>query len=61
MLNFAVKYKKRVDQNQILPKVSWHREKTQQLDSVKSTLTFKTEEKNKLSDSAKSTLVSKTE
>ena len=61
LLNFAVKYKKRVDQNQILPKVSWHREKTQQLDSVKSTLTFKTEEKNKLSDSAKSTLVSKTE
>ncbi len=61
LLNFAVKYKKRVDQNQILPKVSWHREKTQQLDSVESTLTFKTEEKNKLSDSAKSTLVSKTE
>ncbi|NES99378.1 MAG: NAD-dependent epimerase/dehydratase family protein [Sphaerospermopsis sp. SIO1G2] len=25
LLNFAVKYKKRVDQNQILPKVSWHR------------------------------------
>ena len=46
LLNFAVKYKKRVDQNQILPKVSWHREKTQQLDSVESTLTFKTEEKN---------------
>ena len=61
LLNLAVKYKKRVDQNQILPKVSWHREKTQQLDSVESTLTFKTEEKNKLSDSAKSTLVSKTE
>ena len=53
LLNFAVKYKKRVDQNQILPKVSWHREKTQQLDSVKSTLISKTEEKNKQSDSVK--------
>jgi UDP-sulfoquinovose synthase len=61
LLNFAVKYKKRVDQNQILPKVSWHREKNKLSDSVESTLTFKTEEKNKLSDSAKSTLVSKTE
>ncbi|MGM3308836.1 NAD-dependent epimerase/dehydratase family protein [Anabaena sp. WFMT] len=25
LLNFAVKYQKRVDNNQILPKVSWHR------------------------------------
>lgn len=26
LLNFAVKYKDRVDQSQIMPKVSWHRE-----------------------------------
>ncbi|MFM2064746.1 MAG: hypothetical protein RLZZ507_4417, partial [Cyanobacteriota bacterium] len=25
LLNFAVKYQKRVDNNQILPKVTWHR------------------------------------
>ncbi|MEB3341652.1 NAD-dependent epimerase/dehydratase family protein [Okeania sp.] len=25
LLNFAIKYKERVDKNQILPKVSWHR------------------------------------
>jgi UDP-sulfoquinovose synthase len=25
LLNFAVKYKKRVDNQQIMPKVSWHR------------------------------------
>ena len=61
LLNFAIKYKTRVDKNHILPKVSWHREKTQQLDSVKSTLISKTEEKNKQSDSVKSTIVSKTE
>lgn len=53
LLNFAIKYKERVDKNHILPKVSWHREKTQQLDSVKSTLISKTEEKNKQSDSVK--------
>ncbi|ABG49864.1 UDP-sulfoquinovose synthase [Trichodesmium erythraeum IMS101] len=53
LLNFAIKYKTRVDKNHILPKVSWHREKTQQLDSVKSTLISKTEEKNKQSDSVK--------
>ncbi|MCH2050179.1 MAG: NAD-dependent epimerase/dehydratase family protein [Trichodesmium sp. ALOHA_ZT_67] len=53
LLNFAIKYKTRVDKNHILPKVSWHREKTQQLDSVKSTLRSKTEEKNKQSDSVK--------
>jgi NAD dependent epimerase/dehydratase family. len=29
LLNFAIKYKKRVDKNHILPKVSWYREKTQ--------------------------------
>jgi len=28
LLNFAIKYKGRVDKNQILPKVSWHRQKT---------------------------------
>lgn len=61
LLNFAVKYKQRVDKNQILPKVSWHREKTQQLDTVKSTLISKTEENNKQSDAVKSTLVSKAE
>ena len=44
LLNFAIEYKKRVDKNHILPKVSWHREKTQQLDSVKSTLVSKTEQ-----------------
>ncbi|MCL2924750.1 MAG: NAD-dependent epimerase/dehydratase family protein [Trichodesmium sp. MAG_R04] len=36
LLNFAIKYKKRVDKNHILPKVSWYREKTQQLDSLTS-------------------------
>ncbi|NEQ36745.1 MAG: NAD-dependent epimerase/dehydratase family protein [Okeania sp. SIO3I5] len=29
LLNFAIKYKERVDKDHILPKVSWHREKTQ--------------------------------
>ena len=29
LLNFAVKYQERVDKNQILPKVSWHRQKAQ--------------------------------
>ena len=61
LLNYAIQYKHRVDKDHILPKVSWHREKTQQLDSVKNTLTSKTEEKNKQSDSVKSTLVSQTE
>jgi len=61
LLNFAIKYKERVDENHILPKVSWHREQTQQLDSVKSTLISKTEENNKQSDPVKSTLVSQTE
>ena len=36
LLNFAIKYKKRVDKNHILPKVSWYREKTQQLDFLTS-------------------------
>ena len=58
LLNFAIKYKERVDRDHILPKVSWHREKTQELDSVQSTFTSQTEEKNKQSDSVKSTLVS---
>ena len=53
LLNFAIKYQERVDKNHILPKVSWHREKTQQLDSVKSTLISKTEEQNKHSDAVK--------
>jgi UDP-sulfoquinovose synthase len=26
LLNFAVKYQHRVDKNQIMPKVSWHRQ-----------------------------------
>ena len=29
LLNFAVQYQERVDKNQILPKVSWHRQKAQ--------------------------------
>ncbi|NEP87663.1 MAG: NAD-dependent epimerase/dehydratase family protein [Okeania sp. SIO2C2] len=61
LLNFAIKYKERVDKNHILPKVSWHREKTQQLDTVESTLISKTEENNKQSDAVKSTLASKAE
>ncbi|NES71309.1 MAG: NAD-dependent epimerase/dehydratase family protein, partial [Okeania sp. SIO2D1] len=61
LLNFAIKYRERVDKNQILPKVSWHREKTQQLDTVKSTLISKTEENNKQSEAVKSTLASKAE
>ncbi len=28
LLNYAIQYKHRVDKDHILPKVSWHREKT---------------------------------
>ncbi len=61
LLNFAIQYKERVDKNQILPKVSWHREKTQQSDSVPSTVASKTKENNKELDSVASTVASKTE
>lgn len=51
LLNFAIKYQERVDKNQILPKVSWHREKTKQSDSAQNTIVSKTKEKNKELDS----------
>ncbi|OZH55864.1 NAD-dependent dehydratase [Hydrocoleum sp. CS-953] len=51
LLNFAIKYQERVDKNQILPKVSWHREKTQQSDSAQNTIVSKTKETNKELDS----------
>ncbi len=51
LLNFAIQYKERVDKNQILPKVSWHREKTQQSDSAQNTIVSKTKETNKELDS----------
>ncbi|MGD1712151.1 NAD-dependent epimerase/dehydratase family protein [Dapis sp. BLCC M172] len=51
LLNFAIKYQERVDKNQILPKVSWHREKTKQSDSAQNTIVSKTKETNKELDS----------
>ncbi|MGD1804690.1 NAD-dependent epimerase/dehydratase family protein [Dapis sp. BLCC M126] len=57
LLNFAIKYKERVDKNQILPKVSWHRQKTKESDSAQNTIVSKTKEQS----SVASTVGSKTE